>query len=130
MEGDCGVSWHVGPLPIGGRWIGGVFPFPYIPWPWLLYVPGFEWTGMVFQHIVATDVRNWWATASHAKSVSSESTALESGMGFATKYFDLYRGFRSWHDAGVLVRGPVVGDVNDRFVQRVQSGSRQQSRDP
>ena len=116
-KGVVEFPWHIGPLPIGGRWIGGVFPFPYIPWPWLEYVPGFGWTGIVFQHFVATDVRSWWATASHAKSVSSETKALESGMGFATKYFNLYPGFQTWHDTGVVADGPVVGDVNDRFVR-------------
>jgi phosphatidylserine/phosphatidylglycerophosphate/cardiolipin synthase-like enzyme len=125
-KGIIEFPWHIGPLPIGGRWIGGVFPFPYIPWPWLQYVPGFgpehAWGGigwsMIFQHLMATDIRTWWAMASHTKSVASESTSLESGMGFATRYFNLYPGFRTWHDAGIVARGPVVGDVNDRFVRQ------------
>jgi hypothetical protein len=125
-KGIIEFPWHIGPLPIGGRWIGGVFPFPYIPWPWLRYVPGFgqeyPWGGIVWslglQHLVATDVRTWWAMISHAKSVSNESTSLESGMGFATRYFNLYPGFHTWHDTGIVARGPVVGDVNDRFVRK------------
>jgi phosphatidylserine/phosphatidylglycerophosphate/cardiolipin synthase-like enzyme len=54
---------------------------------------------------------------SHAKSVSSETAAMESGMGFATKYFNIYPGFHTWHDAGVVVHGPVSGDVNERFIR-------------
>ena len=125
-KGIIEFPWHIGPLPIGGRWIGGVFPFPYVPWPWLQYVPGFgpeyPWGGigwnLTFQHLLATDVRTWWAMASHTKSVSSESMSLESGLGFATRYFNLYPEFRTWHDAGIVARGAVVGDVNDRFVRQ------------
>ncbi|MFN8006211.1 MAG: phospholipase D-like domain-containing protein [Terriglobia bacterium] len=121
-KGVIEYPWHVGSLPIGGRWIGGKVPFVYVPYPWLHYVPGFgSWLGivpsLVFQHLISADVRTWWAMISHAKSVSSESTAMESGFGFASKYFNLYSGFRTWHDTGILARGPVVKDVNDRFVQ-------------
>jgi PLD-like domain len=120
-KGPIEFPWHLGKLPIGGRRIGGVFPLVYVPWPWLLHVPGLGWAGiggsLVLQHILTTDMRTWWAMSMHTKSVSSEAEALEGGMGFGTRYFNIYPGFRTWHDAGVAVRGPIVGDINDQFVE-------------
>jgi phosphatidylserine/phosphatidylglycerophosphate/cardiolipin synthase-like enzyme len=119
-KGPIEFPWHVGKLPIGGRRIGGFFPLVYVPWPWLQYAPGFGWAGvgwsLVIQHIVTTDMRTWWATAMHTKSLSNEAEALEGGMGFATKYFNIYPGFRTWHDVGGVVKGPIVNDINDQFV--------------
>ncbi|MBI4462012.1 MAG: phosphatidylserine/phosphatidylglycerophosphate/cardiolipin synthase family protein [Acidobacteria bacterium] len=120
-KGVLEFPWHAGPLPLPGRKIFGVFPMPYLPYPWLGLVPGFGWAGiggsLFLQHLLATDVRAWWAMAMHAKNVSSESKAIESGMGMGTKYFNVYPEFSTWHDMGVKVQGPIVGDVNDHFVQ-------------
>jgi len=119
-KGPIEFPWHLGKVPIGGRRVGGFFPLIYVPWPWLQYAPGFGWAGvgssLVIQHIVTTDMRTWWATAMHTKSLSSEAGALEGGMGFATRYFNIYPGFRTWHDVGAVVRGPIVNDINDQFV--------------
>jgi phosphatidylserine/phosphatidylglycerophosphate/cardiolipin synthase-like enzyme len=71
---------------------------------------------MVGQHFLATDIRNAWGMTTHAKHIASESAALESGMGFGTKYFNVYQDFRTWHDTGVLARGHVVEDTNEVFV--------------
>ena len=68
-------------------------------------------------HLLASDVRIWWATVNHTKSWSNESVALESGMGMASKYFDQYDTHKTWHDMGVIVRGAPVDDVNDHFVE-------------
>jgi hypothetical protein len=120
-KGPVEFPWHLGKLPIGGRRVGGVFPLVYVPWPWLRYVPGFGWAGfggsLVLQHMITTDMRTWWAMSMHTKSASSEAEALEGGMGFGTRYFNIYPGFRTWHDAGVAVKGPIVGDINDQFVE-------------
>ncbi len=120
-KGAIEYPWHAGRMPLSGRWMANVVPIPYVPWPWLVSTPGFGWAGiggsMVLQHLAATDIRNGWGMVTHSKHVSSESSALESGMGFASKYFNIYPGFRTWHDTGVLARGPVVGDTNYQFVQ-------------
>lgn len=119
-KGLIEFPWHIGPLPIPGRKIGGFFPMPYIPYPWLKAVPGFGWAGigtsLFAQHVLATDVRTWWAMSMHSKNVSNESVAMESGMGLATKYMNPYSGFPTWHDAAVVSTGPIVGDANDQFV--------------
>ncbi len=119
-KGVIEYPWHIGRVPVIGRWVGGVVPIPYAPWPWLQASPGFGWAGikssLFFQHLMATDIRNDWGMVTHAKNISSESVALESGMGFASKYFNLYPGFRTWHDTGVVARGGVTGDANDQFV--------------
>lgn len=119
-KGAIEYPWHIGKLPLSGRWVAGVVPVPYIPWPWLTAVPGLGWMGielsMVGQHFLATDIRNGWAITLHTKNISSESSALESGMGFGTKYFNLYEDFHTWHDVGVVARGPVVEDANGVFV--------------
>ncbi len=120
-KGWIEYPWHLGRVPVSGRWLSGVIPIPYVPWRWLQAAPGFAWaaTGwsLFFQHLMATDVRNGWAMVTHSKNISSESAALESGMGFASKYFNLYPGFRTWHDTGVVARGGVTGDANDQFVK-------------
>jgi len=120
-KGLVEFPWHLGPIPLAGRKIAGVAPFPYVPFPWLRFVPGFGWAGLgsslLLQHVLATDVRTWWSMAMHSKNISSESAATESGMGLGTKYFNLYPEFQTWHDMGVKVEGPIVGDVNDHFVQ-------------
>lgn len=120
-KGVSEFPWHLGPLPIPGRKIFGFLPMPYLPYPWLRLVPGFRWLGIFesffLQHLVATDPRALWAMVMHVKNVSSESVALESGMGLASKYFNVYEDFKTWHDMGVKVSGPVVGDLNDHFVQ-------------
>lgn len=119
-KGAIEYPWHVGKLPLSGRWSAGVVPVPYVPWPWLQAVPGFGWMdiplSMVGQHFLATDIRNGWGISTHTKHVASESDALESGMGFGTKYFNVYEDFRTWHDTGVVARGPVVEDANGVFV--------------
>ena len=43
--------------------------------------------------------------------------ALQSGMGLGSKYYNAIETHKTWHDMGVAVRGPIVGDVNDHFVQ-------------
>jgi phosphatidylserine/phosphatidylglycerophosphate/cardiolipin synthase-like enzyme len=119
-KGPIEYPWHVGKLPLSGRWVAGVVPVPYVPWPWLQYTPGFGWAGielsMVGQHFLATDIRNAWGMETHAKHIASESAVLESGMGFGSKYFNMYQDFRTWHDTGVLARGHVVEDGNEVFV--------------
>lgn len=113
--------WNVGPVPWPGRRMGGRLPMPFVPWPWLQSVPGFAWAGtltsLALQWAIASDVRMWWASVNHTKSWSNESMALESGMGMASKYFNAFETHKTWHDMGVLVRGGVVDDVNDHFVQ-------------
>lgn len=120
-KGFLEFPWHVGPVPIPGRKIAGVIPMPFIPYPWLNLIPGFQWAGtgmsVFLQYLLAADVRSWYAMVMHTKSVSNEHMALESGMGFGTKYFNEYENFKTWHDMGVTVRGPTVADVNDHFVQ-------------
>lgn len=119
-KGAIEYPWHVGKLPLSGRWSAGVVPVPYVPYPWLQLVPGFGWMdiplSMVGQHFMATDIRNGWGISAHTKHIASESDAIESGMGFGTKYFNLYPDFRTWHDTGVVARGPVVEDANGVFV--------------
>jgi phosphatidylserine/phosphatidylglycerophosphate/cardiolipin synthase-like enzyme len=120
-KGAMEFPWRLGPLPVPGRRIFGIVPMPFIPWPWLNVVPGFGWAGPItsvfLQYLLATDVRIWWASVSHTKSWSSESMALESGMGMGSKYYNEHETHKTWHDMGVLVRGAPVGDVNDHFVQ-------------
>jgi phosphatidylserine/phosphatidylglycerophosphate/cardiolipin synthase-like enzyme len=120
-KGAMEFPWRVGPLPVPGRKILGIVPMPFIPWPWLNAVPGFGWAGpltsVFLQYLLATDVRIWWASVSHTKSWSSESMALESGMGMGSKYYNEHETHKTWHDMGVVVRGAPVGDVNDHFVQ-------------
>jgi phosphatidylserine/phosphatidylglycerophosphate/cardiolipin synthase-like enzyme len=120
-KGAMEFPWRVGPVPLPGRKILGIVPMPFIPWPWLSAVPGFGWLGpctsLLVQYLLATDIRIWWAMVSHTKSWSSESTALESGMGMGSKYYNEHDTHKTWHDAGVVVRGAPVDDVNDHFVQ-------------
>lgn len=129
--------WNAGPVPWPGRRVAGRVPMPFVPWPWLASVPGFGWAGttssLALQWLLASDVRMWWASVNHTKSWSSESRALESGMGMASKYFNVHETHKTWHDMGVVVEGPVVGDVNDHFVQvfnqaRVNNGGLAASR--
>lgn len=129
--------WHVGPLPIPGRKLGGVFPIPYVPYPWLKSVPGFHWANLgasfFLQHALATDIRTWWAMSMHSKNISNESVAMQSGMGLASKYMNFYPELPTWHDAAVVAEGPVVGDANDQFVAsfnraRVNNGGLARSR--
>jgi phosphatidylserine/phosphatidylglycerophosphate/cardiolipin synthase-like enzyme len=119
-KGAIEDPWHVGKLPLAGRWLAGVVPVPYVPWPWLQAAPGFGWMGiglsMVGQHFMATDIRYSWGMVTHTKHIASESAALETGMGFGTKYYNLYENFRTWHDVGVVASGPVVQDANEVFV--------------
>lgn len=119
-KGALEFPWHVGNVPVPGRNVFHHVPFPFVPYPWLRFVPGFSPAGifgsLFVQQMLAADPRTWWAMVAHGKSVSSESTAIESGMGFATKYFDEHEDFLTWHDMGIEVKGPVVGDVNDDFV--------------
>jgi phosphatidylserine/phosphatidylglycerophosphate/cardiolipin synthase-like enzyme len=120
-KGAMEFPWRLGPVPVGGRKILGILPMPFIPWPWLNAVPGFGWAGpitaVLLQYLLATDVRIWWASVSHTKSWSSESTALEGGMGMGSKYYNEHETHRTWHDMAVVVRGAPVNDVNDHFVQ-------------
>jgi len=120
-KGIAEFPWHVGPVPIPGRCLFRTVPMPFIPYPWLNHVPGFRWAGagmsVFLQYLLSSDVRVWWAMAAHSKSVSNERTAIESGMGIGTKYFNPFPGFSTWHDTGVLVEGEIVGDVNDHFVE-------------
>jgi phosphatidylserine/phosphatidylglycerophosphate/cardiolipin synthase-like enzyme len=120
-KGAMEFPWRIGPIPVGGRKILGIIPMPFIPWPWLNAVPGFGWAGtctsLLLQYLLATDVRIWWASVSHTKSWSNESTALESGMGMGAKYYNEHDTHKTWHDMGVVVRGAPVDDVNDHFVQ-------------
>ena len=120
-KGALEFPWHLGPVPVPGRKMFGVIPMPFVPWPWLRTVNGFGWAGpftsVFLQYLMATDPRIWWGMVNHTKSWSSESTALESGMGMASKYFNQFDEHRTWHDMGVLVRGGIVNDVNDHFVQ-------------
>lgn len=120
-KGWIEYPWHVGRAPLPGRWLGGVIPIPYVPWPWLAAAPGFGWAGagssLALQHLAATDIRNDWGMLTHGKNISNEFEALESGMGFGTKYFNLYPGFRTWHDTGVVAQGSLTGDANDQFIK-------------
>ncbi len=120
-KGFIEFPWHLGSIPLPGRKMFGFLPMPYLPYPWLRRVPGFGWAGpglsMLLQHGLATDMRMLWAMSMHAKSISNECSAIESGMGPGTKYFNPYPDFRTWHDVGLNVKGPIVGDVNDHFVQ-------------
>ncbi|MFQ5788883.1 MAG: phosphatidylserine/phosphatidylglycerophosphate/cardiolipin synthase family protein [Acidobacteriota bacterium] len=117
-KGFVEYPWHVGSLRLPGRYVWKL-PVPYVPFPWLQFVPGFQWAGpgmsLFLQHVLVRDPRTWWAMALHTKNVSTESVAVESGMGFATKYFNGYPDFRIWHDMAVWVEGPIVADVNDQF---------------
>jgi hypothetical protein len=120
-KGAMEFPWHIGPAPVPGRKMLGVVPMPFVPWPWLNAIPGFGWAGactsIFLQYLLATDVRIWWGMVNHTKSWSNESMALESGMGMASKYFNVFDEHQTWHDMGVLVRGGTVDDVNDHFVQ-------------
>jgi hypothetical protein len=120
-KGFLEFPWHLGPVPIPGRMIAGVIPMPFIPYPWLNNVPGLTWAGpgmsLFLQYLLAADPRVWWGMAFHSKSVSNEGMALESGMGIASKYFNAHPDLKTWHDTGIVVRGPIVDDVNDHFVQ-------------
>ncbi|MEZ5416234.1 MAG: phosphatidylserine/phosphatidylglycerophosphate/cardiolipin synthase family protein [Vicinamibacterales bacterium] len=129
--------WNVGVVPWPGRYVARRVPMPFVPWPWLGSVPGFGWAGttasLALQWLLASDVRMWWASVNHTKSWSSESMALESGMGMGSKYFNAFDTHKTWHDMGVVVRGPVVHDVNDHFVQvfnqaRINNGGLSASR--
>lgn len=129
--------WNVGAVPWPGRRVAGRVPMPFVPWPWLAAVPGFGWAGVApslgLQWLLASDVRIWWASVNHTKSWSNEAMALESGMGMASKYFNAYDTHKTWHDMGVVVRGRLVDDVNDHFVQvfnqaRVNNGGLPASR--
>ncbi len=119
-KGPIEFPWHVGAVPWPGRKVLGRVPFPFVPWPWLTAVPGFGWanaaTSLGLQWVLASDLRIWWASVNHTKSWSSESLALESGMGMGSKYFNDYETHKTWHDMGVLARGDIVDDVNDHFV--------------
>jgi phosphatidylserine/phosphatidylglycerophosphate/cardiolipin synthase-like enzyme len=120
-KGAAEFPWHIGPVPIMGRKLWGVIPMPFVPYPWLNAVPGFQWLGpcttLLLQYLLASDIRIWWGSVSHTKSWSTETMALESGMGMGSKYFNQYDEHRTWHDMGVLVRGAPVDDVNDHFVE-------------
>ena len=120
-KGLVEFPWHIGPLPIPGRKIAGVIPMPFIPYPWLNAIPGFGWAGtassILLQYLLASDPRNLWGRVTHTKHLSNESMALESGMGFGSKYFNEHEDFQTWHDMGVAVEGPIVDDLNDHFVQ-------------
>ncbi len=113
--------WSLGPLRAPGRKIFGVLPMPFAPYPWLNRLPGVRWAGsrlsVFLQFLLAGDPRLFWSMTSHTKSMSSEAAAIESGLGFGSKYFNYHDDFRTWHDMSALVRGPLVGDVNDHFVQ-------------
>lgn len=119
-KGPVEFPWHAGAVPWPGRKVLGRVPFPFVPWPWLSAVPGFGWanaaTSLGLQWVLASDLRIWWASVNHTKSWSSESLALESGMGMGSKYFNEYETHKTWHDMGVLARGDLVDDVNDHFV--------------
>ena len=119
-KGPVEFPWHIGAVPWPGRKVLGRVPFPFVPWPWLSAVPGFGWanaaTSLGLQWVLASDLRIWWASVNHTKSWSSESLALESGMGMGSKYFNEYDTHKTWHDMGVLARGDIVDDVNDHFV--------------
>jgi len=119
-KGPVEFPWHAGAVPWPGRKVLGRVPFPFVPWPWLSAVPGFGWanaaTSLGLQWVLASDLRIWWASVNHTKSWSSESLALESGMGMGSKYFNEYDTHKTWHDMGVLARGDIVDDVNDHFV--------------
>ncbi len=119
-KGPVEFPWHVGAVPWPGRKVLGRVPFPFVPWPWLSAVPGFGWanaaTSLGLQWVLASDLRIWWASVNHTKSWSSESLALESGMGMGSKYFNAYDTHKTWHDMGVLARGDIVDDVNDHFI--------------
>ena len=120
-KGVMEFPWHLGPIPIPGRKIAGKVPMPFIPYPWLSAVPGFGWAGvgmsLFLQFALATDPREWWAMVTHTKHCSNESMGLESGMGLGSKYFNEHPDFKTWHDMGVFVEGPIVDDLNDHFVQ-------------
>lgn len=120
-KGLLEFPWHVGPVPIPGRKIAGVIPMPFIPYPWLNAIPGFGWAGsamsIFLQYVLASDPRAWWGMVTHTKHFSNEGMALESAMGVGSKYFNTHEEFKTWHDMGVLVEGPIVNDLNDHFVQ-------------
>ncbi len=120
-KGPVEFPWHAGAVPWPGRKVLGRVPFPFVPWPWLTAVPGFGWanaaTSLTLQWVLASDLRIWWASVNHTKSWSNETMALESGMGMGSKYFNEFETHKTWHDMGVVVRGDVVDDVNDHFVE-------------
>lgn len=120
-KGPVEFPWHAGKVPWPGRKVLGRVPFPFVPWPWLTAVPGFGWanaaTSLTLQWVLASDLRIWWASVNHTKSWSNETLALESGMGMGSKYFNEFDTHKTWHDMGVMVRGDVVDDVNDHFIE-------------
>ena len=120
-KGPLEFPWRLGAVPLPGRKIFGILPMPFVPYAWLNAVPGFGTVGpltsVFLQYLLASDPRAYWAMVSHTKSWSSESMALESGMGMGSKYFNLHDDYRTWHDMGVAVHGAPVDDVNDHFVQ-------------
>jgi phosphatidylserine/phosphatidylglycerophosphate/cardiolipin synthase-like enzyme len=120
-KGALEFPWRLGPVPVPGRKMFGIVPMPFIPWPWLNAIPACSWAGPIasvfMQYLLATDVRIWWASVSHTKSWSTESAALQSGMGMGTKYYNEHTTHKTWHDMGAVVRGAPVNDVNDHFVQ-------------
>jgi hypothetical protein len=120
-KGVLEFPWHIGPVPVPGRKVFGKIPMPFIPYPWLAAVPGFGWAGtgmsLFLQFSAATDPRNWWAMVTHVKHFSNEREALESGLGIGSKYNNDRSGFKTWHDMGVVVEGPIVNDANDYYVR-------------
>ncbi|RPH63302.1 MAG: hypothetical protein EHM89_04255 [Acidobacteria bacterium] len=119
-KGVLEFPWHIGPVPVPGRKVFGKIPMPFIPYPWLAAVPGFGWAGtgmsLFLQFAAATDPRNWWAMVTHVKHFSNEREAMESGLGIGSKYNNDQDGFKTWHDMGVVIEGPIVNDANDYFV--------------
>jgi hypothetical protein len=119
-KGVLEFPWHIGPVPVPGRKVFGKIPMPFIPYPWLAAVPGFGWAGtgmsLFLQFAAATDPRNWWAMVSHVKHFSNEREAMESGLGIGSKYNNEHQNFKTWHDMGVVIEGPIVNDANDYFV--------------
>jgi hypothetical protein len=119
-KGVMEFPWHIGPVPVPGRKVFGVIPMPFIPYPWLGAVPGFGWAGagmsLFLQFAASTDPRNWWAMVTHVKHFSNEREAMESGLGIGSKYNNEHDRFKTWHDMGVVIEGPIVNDANDYFV--------------
>ena len=119
-KGVLEFPWHIGPVPVPGRKVFGKIPMPFIPYPWLAAVPGFGWAGtgmsLFLQFAAATDPRNWWAMVTHVKHFSNEREAMESGLGIGSKYNNERADFKTWHDMGVVIEGPIVNDANDYFV--------------
>jgi hypothetical protein len=119
-KGVLEFPWHIGPVPVPGRKVFGKIPMPFIPYPWLAAVPGFGWAGtgmsLFLQFAAATDPRNWWAMVTHVKHFSNEREAMESGLGIGSKYNNEHPDFKTWHDMGVVIEGPIVNDANDYFV--------------